>query len=221
MRRLQPKSKDRRKVPIPAELRESLHEVFELIQQAKTDPDIVLDYDDAIQVGAVCGGRYGKKPRPYVLTYYPEGDGERGRWYLTLHRTEVEDIGDGRMAEITLLCCTSPDCRCKFRDADDHCFFCDYADDPNYGTFVFPEAGSKLAQRGIAGLSENSTQEEVVTALGLPDESGGGTKQPPLGYIWPWIKYRREDCQLRFEFTNDNKRIRNIAVMEKDWEPGE
>src|SRR5437879_1131098 len=102
MRRLQPKPKDRRKVAIPAELQDSLQKVFELIQQAKNDPDIVLDYDDAIQVGAVCGGRYGKEPRPYVLTYYPEGDAERGRWLLTLHRTEIEDIGDGRMAEITM-----------------------------------------------------------------------------------------------------------------------
>ena len=83
LRTLQRKPKDRRKVPIPAELRDSLHEVFELIQQAKSDPDIRLDYDDAIQVGAVCGGRIGTKPRPYVLTYYPEGDGERGRWFLT------------------------------------------------------------------------------------------------------------------------------------------
>ncbi len=72
-RRLRPRSKDRRKVSIPAQLRESLREVFELIQRAKQSPDIVLDFDDAIQVGAVCGGRYGKKPRPYVLTYFPEG----------------------------------------------------------------------------------------------------------------------------------------------------
>ena len=66
-------------MPISAELRDSLHEVFELIQQAKHDPDIVLDYDDAIQVGAVCGGRYGEKPRPYVLTYFPEGEGKLSR----------------------------------------------------------------------------------------------------------------------------------------------
>ena len=72
--RLQPKPKDRREVPIPVELRESLCEVFELIRKAKNDPDIVLDYDDAIQTGAVSGGRYGKDARPYVLTYYPEGD---------------------------------------------------------------------------------------------------------------------------------------------------
>ncbi len=129
MRHVRPQQKERRLVPIPAELRDSLREVFELIREAKHDPDIVLDFDDAIQVGRVCGGRYGKKPRPYVLTYYPEGDTERGRWFLTLHRTEVEDIGDGRMTEIALYCCTSADCRCKFREANDHCFYCDYVDE--------------------------------------------------------------------------------------------
>lgn len=129
MSRLDPKPKDRRKVPIPDELRESLQEVFELIQEARHDPDIMLDFDDAIQVGSVCGGRYGKKPRPYVLTYFPEGDRERGRWVLTLHRTDIEDIADGRMTEITMYCCTSPECRCKFREADEHCFYCDYVDE--------------------------------------------------------------------------------------------
>jgi hypothetical protein len=126
---LQPKPKDRRKVAIPSELRDSLREVFELIERAKHDPDVVLDFDDAIQVGAVCGGRSGKKPRPYVLTYYPTGDEERGRWFLTLHRTEVEDIGDGRMTEITMHCCNSPDCRSKFREADENCFYCDYVEE--------------------------------------------------------------------------------------------
>jgi hypothetical protein len=217
---LQPKTKDRRKVPIPAELRDSLREVFELIQQAKHDPDIRLDYDDAIQVGAVFGGRYGKKPRSYVLTFYPEGDAERGRWFLTFDRTEIEDIGDGRMGEITLYCCTSPECRCKFREPDDHCFYCDYADDPNYGTFAFPEAASKLAERGAVGLSESSTKENVVAVLGAPDETGGGAKHQGLGFVWPWIKYRRPDCQLRFEFNKGGTQIRSVTIMEKDWEPG-
>ncbi len=131
MRRLQPRLRERRKVRIPEELRQSLREVHELIVEARHDPDIALDYDDAIQVGAVCGGRYGKKPRRYVLTYYPTEDRERGKWFLTLHHTEIEDIGDGHMAEITLYCCTSSDCRCKFREGDDHCFYCDYVDDPS------------------------------------------------------------------------------------------
>jgi hypothetical protein len=128
-RRLQAKSKDRRKVTIPSELRDSLREVHELIQEAKDDPDIRLDFDDAIQIGAVCGGRYGEKRRPYVLTYYPEGDSERGKWFLTLHHTDIEDIADGRMTEITMSCCQSTDCRCKFREPEEHCFYCDYVDD--------------------------------------------------------------------------------------------
>lgn len=220
MRKLHPKPKDRRKVAIPFELRESLHEVYELICEAKRDPDINLDFDDAIQVGAVCGGRYGKKPRPYVLTYYPEGDRDRGRWELTLHRTEIEDIGDGRMTEITLFCCASADCRSKFREADESCFYCDYVDDPNYGTFHFPAAATKLAEHGIAGLTEHTTRDDVIAALGPPDDSGGGLKQPPFRYVWPWIKYLRADCQLRFEFSKDRLRIRNVTILEKDWEPG-
>ena len=218
LRRLQPIPKDRRKVPIPAELRESLREVFELIQQAKNDSDIVLDYDDAIQVGAVCGGRCGEKSRPYVITYYPEGDRERGRWFLTLHDTEIEHIGDGGMAEITLYFCASPECRCKFREAEGHCSYCDYVDDPNYGAFTFPEAKSRLAQRGLSGVSEDTSKQDVVAVLGPPDKSGGGIKDPSFGYIWPWITYRRADCQLRFEFNKTGKRIRNVMVMERDWD---
>lgn len=128
MRKLRPRPKDHRKVQIPEELRTSLREVYELIQEAKRDGDIRLDYDDAIQVGAVCGGRYGKKPRSYVLTYYPENNRDRGQWFLTLHRTEIEDVGDGVMTSITMYCCVSPDCECKFREPDDHCFYCDYVE---------------------------------------------------------------------------------------------
>lgn len=129
MRILKPRSKERRKVQIPHELRDSLHEVFELVREAKRDPDIRLNYGEAIQVGAVCGGKYGKKQRPFVLTYYPEADRDRGRWFLTLHRTEIEDISDGRTTEITMYCCISPDCKCKFREQDDHCFHCDFVEE--------------------------------------------------------------------------------------------
>jgi hypothetical protein len=132
MPKLQPRPKERRKVPIPDELRESFHEVFELIQQAKHDPDIRLNYDDAIQMGKVVGGKHGNKLRPYVLTYYPNGIGGRDYWFLTLHRTEVEDIGDGIMREISMYCCTSPDCECKFREQDKTCPYCDYVDEQQF-----------------------------------------------------------------------------------------
>ena len=129
MRKLKPQPKERIKVEIPEDLRESLHGVFELIQQTKHDRDRSLYYDDALQFGAVCGGKCGTKLRPYVFTYYPGGDRKKGRWELTLHLTEVEDIGDGIMTAITLYCCTSPDCGCKFREEDAHCSKCDYVDE--------------------------------------------------------------------------------------------
>jgi hypothetical protein len=179
-----------------------------LIQQAKTDPDISLGYDDAIQVGAVCGGRYGKKPRRYELTYYPQGETERGRWYLTLDHFEIEDIGDGRMTEISMYCCTAPDCRCKFREPDRTCFYCDYFDDPNYGTFEFPLAAEKLRVRGISGLDAKSTKETVTEVLGSPDKIGGGVVHESLGYIPPWFSYRRSDCQLNIAFTDDGTILR-------------
>jgi|GEM_PF-1936219 len=216
MRREEPRPKDRRKVSIPAELRDSLREVYELIREAKNDPDINLDFDDAIQVGPLCGGRCGKKPRPYMLTYFPTGDPDRGRWELTLHRTDIEDIGDGRQTEITMYCCTSPECRRKFREANATCFYCDYFEDPHFGTFNFPEAAAKLAERGINGLSEASSRDEVVAALGPPEVSGGGTITAGLGYVWPWIKYRRADCQIHFEFSKESTRTRMVTFLDKD-----
>jgi hypothetical protein len=152
-RRFQPKPKERRKVSIPGELRDSLREVFELIQEAKHDPHIVLDYGDAIQVGAICGGRIGKKLRPFVFTYFPEEEGKRSRWYLTLDQTEIEDIGAGRMTELTMFCCTSDECRCKFREEKETCFFCDYEAD---------EDTRKLQTRLEALAKTVSTKEEWI-----------------------------------------------------------
>lgn len=129
MRRKNVKPKDRRKVQIPDELRESMREVHEYLLDAERNDDVSIDFDDAIQVGAVCGGRTGAKKRPFVFTYYPSGDSRRGCWSLTLDRFEIEDIGDGHMTEIKMHCCTSPNCRTKSREADTTCFYCDYDDD--------------------------------------------------------------------------------------------
>ena len=99
------KGKDRRLVPIPDELRDSLREVVTLLAEADADPEIYLDFDDAIQVGALCGGRCGPASHPFVFTYFPSGDWTRRRWHLSLHRAEIEDIAEGRMVEILMYCC--------------------------------------------------------------------------------------------------------------------
>jgi hypothetical protein len=129
MRRKVVKPKERRKVAIPEELRNSMREAYDIIRETKRNGEPPIDFDDAIQTEAVCGGRVGTKLRPFVFTYLPSDDRRRGTWHLTLHRTEIEDIGDGQMTEIAMYCCTSSECRMKFREADEACFFCDYEDD--------------------------------------------------------------------------------------------
>lgn len=212
MRRLQPKVKERREISIPAELRESLRDILETIHAAKHDPDINIDYGDALQTKDLCGGRYGKGPRPYVFTYYPTGDTKVGKWYLTLGETEIEDIVDGHLQSIRMYCCASPGCRTKFREADDSCLFCDYFDDPNYGTFSVSDGLKLLDARGVDGIHEDSSRDDIIRVLGSPHSAGGGNKDPSLGYIRPWISYDHGDIRIRFEFRKG--RILTISIFE-------
>jgi hypothetical protein len=112
------------KVPIPDELRASLRDVHEVVRAARHDADIRLDFDDAIQVDRICGGRSRADRKRFDLTYYPPGFPDC-RWSLTLHRLEIEDIADGVMAEIKLWSCPSPGCDCKSRGVTDRCAHCE------------------------------------------------------------------------------------------------
>jgi hypothetical protein len=218
MFRLQPKAKDRQKTRVPDDLRNAMQEVHSLVEEARRDSDVNIDFDDAIQIGPICGGRYKKKPSQFEFRYRPDGDRQKGTWYLDFHKVDIEDIADGRQTEVMLYCCTTPGCNSKFSKADGHCD-CDYVKDPDFGTFEFPEAASKLSQRGVTGIAQGTNREQVYAILGIPGNSGGDSHDSILGYIWPWIKYHRDDCQLRFEFDNDD-RIRNITILERDWVPG-
>jgi len=218
MRRAQPKPKEQRRVPIPGELRDSLKEVWEQVQQASHDPDIALDFDDAIQVGAVCGGRVGVGSRPYALTYYPAGDAQRGRWFLKLHPAEIEDIADGSQTEILMHCCTAPGCHCKFREEGELCDDCDYVPDREYAHLAVEDALPRLEEMGIAGLTAVASRDDVLAILGQPQISGGDVQDPVLGYVNPWIKYRRPDGQLRFEFSQGV--IKSVTFMPADWQSG-
>ena len=131
-----------------------MREAYEVIEESNRDPDeFPIDFGDAIQVGAICGGRIGSSSIPFEFTYYPDGDSRRGRWFLALHETEIEDIADGVKTELVVYCCTSPECRCKFSKESETCFFCDYEDD----------AETVDKQRRLSELAENvSTKKEWV-----------------------------------------------------------
>jgi len=129
MRHLSPKSKAVLAVRIPDRLREAMREVLHHIKEVENESDNGLEYDDGIQAEGLIGGRCGKDERPFQFTYYPTEHKNRDRWYLTLSRDELEAIADGTIPRITMHCCTSPECRMKFREPDEHCFYCDYEDD--------------------------------------------------------------------------------------------
>lgn len=219
MRRRQPRPKTNQATPIPDALRESMREVQQVIQESGRDPDVRIDFDDAIQTPDLCGGRIGSGNRPFKFTYYHAGDAnEKTRWYLAVHEREIEDIADGRLTTLNLYSCDTPKCGHKSTDVDDLCD-CDYVDDPHYGNIEFPNAASTLEYLGIKGIKADSPKEDVIEILGEPTLTGGGEKHPSIGYIYPWIKYHRTDCQLRFEFRK-SKGIRSISILEPDWEPG-
>ncbi len=106
-----------------------------------------------------------------------------------------------------------------FSDSEDTCFYCDYVDDDAFGTFSLPDGIARLANRGISGISDNSTRDDVIALLGVPEEFGGGVKGS-TGFAFPWIKYHLAECQLRFEFSKNGGRIRNVMFLPKDWKPG-
>jgi len=60
-------------VPIPEELCEAMREVREMLRDAERDPDVRIDYGDAIQTERVCGGRYRGGKRPFDFVYLPAG----------------------------------------------------------------------------------------------------------------------------------------------------
>jgi hypothetical protein len=163
MRRYRPKQKKLRSVKIPAELSKALGKAFELIEDA--DEPHRFDYDDAIQVGPICGGRTGAKSRPYEFTYFPTGDTTRGRWYLRLTESEIEDIGDGRISKLPMHCCTSKNCRTKFSKKGSRCDFCDYfEDDP-------VEVAKQRALEKIAEKAKNKREFVAAYVKHFPDAS--------------------------------------------------
>lgn len=215
MRRLSIKRKDYRRVAIPEELRDAMRPVWDMIEQAENDHDIGLDYGDAIQVPHLCGGRIGSGKRPFVFTYYPTGDRERGRWFLTLNPLEIEDIADGRMVDIAMYCCVAPQCRSKFREPGGTCVFCDSVEDPRYGRFALAEALPRLQELGIRGLAPTSSRADVQQLFGEPVAAGGGVDLPSIGYVRPWIKYSLPAVQLHFEFEQDGS-IHVVNLMPLD-----
>lgn len=212
---LQPKPKERRRIPVPLDLRDGLTEAFQLIKESRSDPDVRIDFDDAIQVGRLCGGKVGDKRRPFEFSYYPEGI-TKARWELAFHPLEIEDIVDGRDTELTLYCCTTPDCEFKSNNANSYCH-CDYVEDPYFGSFSFPVANDKLVHWNLPAFTSSTTRQDIIDVLGPPGAAGEACEVHGIK-IPVWIKYYRDDCQVHFQFGRRGQ-LQMVSFMEPDWDP--
>jgi hypothetical protein len=120
------KPKIKKAIPIPPEMQDAMREVVELVAESERNPNDVnnIDFDDAIQIGGLCGGRDRRENPPFYFSWHP-GNSRRCRWYFSLHEFEIENIADGNLTELPLFACDSSDCQCGDEDPDFKCFHCD------------------------------------------------------------------------------------------------
>ena len=89
-----------RRVEVPIELRTDMQSVCELLDEFADDPDENIDFDDAIQIGSLCGGRIDSRKDRYLFSYYLDsGD----VWTFEVPRTVLDGIADGSIAALTVM----------------------------------------------------------------------------------------------------------------------
>lgn len=85
------------RVDVPAELRADMQAVCEFLDEVAHDADENIDFDDAIQIGALCGGRLDRRREIYIFSYYlANGD----NWSFRSPRTVLDGIADGSICRI-------------------------------------------------------------------------------------------------------------------------
>jgi hypothetical protein len=76
---------------------------------------------------------------------------------------------------------------------------------------IQPERDGKPSYRGplFRGITATMTRADLIRLFGEPDERGANDF---------WIKYRRPEAQIHFQFAGDQ--IHMITLMGADWTPG-
>ncbi len=202
---------------LPPEFVEYVQFVNKMIEIG--DESATIPSDDLLQCDAPgCGGLIEQGGSRYQIEFYPN-EKPANIWRLELRVSDIAAISEGLIGELTLWGCEDPACGRLFSSPHCDCFDCDYREDERFGEFTVPDAIVMLNLRGIDGISSTSSRSDVITILGDPEKIGGGYPDSVFGYIFPWIKYFRSDCQVRFEFTKNARRIRKVCFLEKDWAP--
>jgi hypothetical protein len=134
MRREVPKPKVQETVKLPQRLVEFLKYAHDLI--VEEDDAATISSDDLIQIEEVrgyllaYGGLKEEGGSQFAFCYFVQPKQTRKKWEFELSRMQIADIAEGRLTELTLWACRSPDCGCKFQTPDETCFYCDYEETP-------------------------------------------------------------------------------------------
>ena len=87
------------RVAVGPELQADMREVCEYLDEVADDPDENIDFDDAIQIGSLCGGRMDRRRDIYLFSYHLEnGD----VWSFKVPRTILDGIADGSIDKLTV-----------------------------------------------------------------------------------------------------------------------
>jgi hypothetical protein len=89
-------------VDVTPELRADMQSVCEYLDEVADDPDVDIDYDDAIQIGSLCGGRINRRKDLYLFTYYLSSGDD---WMFEAARTILDGIADGSISRISVTAC--------------------------------------------------------------------------------------------------------------------
>lgn len=86
-------------VDVTSELQADMRQVCEYLDEVANDPDENIDFDDAIQIGSLCGGRLDRRRGIFLFSYHHKnGD----VWSFKVPRTILDGIADGSMVKLTV-----------------------------------------------------------------------------------------------------------------------
>jgi hypothetical protein len=88
------------RVDVTEELRNDMKQVCDYIDEVADEPDENIDFDDAIQIASLCGGRINRKQDLFLFSYHLDnGD----VWQFRVKRTILEAIADGGLQTLNVL----------------------------------------------------------------------------------------------------------------------
>lgn len=87
------------RVVVTPELQSDMRDVCEYLDEVADDPDENIDYDDAIQIGSLCGGRLDRRRDIYLFSYHLDNGNV---WSFKVPRTVLDGIADGSIDKLTI-----------------------------------------------------------------------------------------------------------------------